>query len=642
MKVKHVLIFIMLLTVVKSNPAQNACGYRFLPDNCDSSKIHKEANIWYFGKNAGLSFNTNPPSILTPPGINQLEGCSSIADTSGNLLFATNGVVTTNLINSDFNQLPNSNGLFAHSSASQNSIIVPQPGKDGIYYVFTIDLNIPFGHGLNFSIVNLFNRDSVTLKNKHLLPAVCEKITAVSHNNGRDVWIIVHKWDSQSFVAYLLTEDGLNQPVVSNVGTFHAKDAFNNNAIGCMKASPNGCKLALAVYGLGIVEILDFDHETGKVSNAISSQPVFAGAYGIEFSPDSKKLFLSINDYCLNTQIESKVYQFDVENGNRIFDHAIVVASDALIDYLSLQLAVDGKIYVASSIRDSLPFDGYSYIGVINNPARWKACNFNTVNHQSNDGIFLNGGKCRIGLPNFIQSYFNIPKFIYASNCFEDPTHFKMINLSNVDSVRWDFGDGSYSGDLNPFHRFPAANNYSVKLTDYYDGIGYTDSLEVVINPLPDAGINHGQDTLYLISEKPEILDAGAGFKSYSWSTGENSQKIETAEEGYYWVDVSNSGCCMKRDSILVMKVPIFIPNAFLPESSGADNTFNLIDTQHLVKDFELRIYDRWGGYITSIKEKETGWNGNGYETGVYYYSALLRLTNGREFIKTGNVTLIR
>ena len=42
-----------------------------------NSYSQKEANIWYFGENAGLDFNTNPPSAITDGKINTLEGCSS-------------------------------------------------------------------------------------------------------------------------------------------------------------------------------------------------------------------------------------------------------------------------------------------------------------------------------------------------------------------------------------------------------------------------------------------------------------------------------------------------------------------------------------------------------------------------------------
>ena len=50
---------------------------------------------WHFGSYAGLNFNSSPPSLLT----NTLiigEGCASISDANGNVLFYTDGVTVIN------------------------------------------------------------------------------------------------------------------------------------------------------------------------------------------------------------------------------------------------------------------------------------------------------------------------------------------------------------------------------------------------------------------------------------------------------------------------------------------------------------------------------------------------------------------
>ena len=45
----------------------------------------KEANIWYFGENAGLDFNTSPPQALADGQLSTREGCSSFSDANGEL-----------------------------------------------------------------------------------------------------------------------------------------------------------------------------------------------------------------------------------------------------------------------------------------------------------------------------------------------------------------------------------------------------------------------------------------------------------------------------------------------------------------------------------------------------------------------------
>ena len=56
----------------------------------------KQANIWYFGKNAGLDFNSGTAIPLTDGAMNTWEGCASIADPNGNLLFYTDGITVWN------------------------------------------------------------------------------------------------------------------------------------------------------------------------------------------------------------------------------------------------------------------------------------------------------------------------------------------------------------------------------------------------------------------------------------------------------------------------------------------------------------------------------------------------------------------
>ncbi len=54
------------------------------------SQINRN-KIWYFGEYAGLDFNFNPPVPLNNSAMNQDEGCASISDLYGAILFYTDG-----------------------------------------------------------------------------------------------------------------------------------------------------------------------------------------------------------------------------------------------------------------------------------------------------------------------------------------------------------------------------------------------------------------------------------------------------------------------------------------------------------------------------------------------------------------------
>ena len=56
----------------------------------------QQANNWYFGNKAGLSFSSNPPLALANGALNTPEGCASISNDTGRLQFYTDGVSVWN------------------------------------------------------------------------------------------------------------------------------------------------------------------------------------------------------------------------------------------------------------------------------------------------------------------------------------------------------------------------------------------------------------------------------------------------------------------------------------------------------------------------------------------------------------------
>ena len=55
-----------------------------------------ETNIWYFGNKAGLDFNSGSPVALLDSQMNTREGCATISNSAGQLLFYTDGITVWN------------------------------------------------------------------------------------------------------------------------------------------------------------------------------------------------------------------------------------------------------------------------------------------------------------------------------------------------------------------------------------------------------------------------------------------------------------------------------------------------------------------------------------------------------------------
>ena len=227
----------------------------------------QEASVWYFGSNAGIKFDaTGNVTTLTDGQLDSLEGCASISDSNGNLLFYTEGIT---LWNKNHQVMPNGSGLMGNWSTSQSATIVPLPGSSTLYYVFTLDAEA-HPNGFRYSIVDMSLNgglgDVTSSKNVLIYTPSNEKLSVVKHSNDTDYWIVTHGFNNNTFYSYLLTATGLSvAPVTSNVGTII--NGSVENTWGCMKISPDGSKLAIA-NGLLNFELMDFNNSTGSVSNA--------------------------------------------------------------------------------------------------------------------------------------------------------------------------------------------------------------------------------------------------------------------------------------------------------------------------------------------------------------------------------------
>ena len=398
----------------------------------------KEGNIWYFGNFAGIDFNSGAPVALTNGVLSTTEGCSAISDNMGNLLFYTDGTLVWNR---NHIRMPNGFGLMGNSSSTQSALIVSKPGSNNIYYIFTTSA-MSSNDGLRYSIVDMTLQgglgDVTINKNVLLKTPVTEKLSAVKHANGCDIWIIAHEWDSDGFLAYLVDSSGVStNPVISNTGTIHNGSGLNK--LGQLKVTPDGSKLAVAIMALHLLELFDFDNATGIVSNPMSFPPIFpvqpgggfqrGMTYGVEFSPDNTKLYVSL-------ELGREIYQYDLKAGSSadIINSVKLIGSTSAIEFGCLQLGPDGKIYAARASAQEL--------GVINNPnASGIACNY------VDRAVFLGGRTSMFGLPTFMQSHF-YTQFTYENPCAGDSTLFSIADIANVDSVQWVFGDTS-SGTFN-------------------------------------------------------------------------------------------------------------------------------------------------------------------------------------------------
>lgn len=433
----------------------------------------KEANTWYFGHQAGIDFNSGSPVALldAPFAPTSFRGSgASISTSTGELLFFTDGFT---VFNKNRELLLNGEDIGGGVDSTQPAIIVPKPGDANIYYIFTTYYN-PISDGLRYTEVDMRldgGLGGVTSnKGVLLVPNMNNKLTAVKSTSFNGYWILAHKWNSNKFVVYKVTSAGIDfTPDEYAVGPIINGNV--ENAEGQLKLAANGLKLAMASEGdMNEVQLLDFNPSTGEMSNPVTivDEDADTSIYGVEFSPNGKLLYVSGS--------ENGVYQYNLEAGSvsdimnsrlklSVFNH----------HYASLQLAPDGKIYVAK--------DGYEHIDYVTNPdVLGVGCNY----RYHLGGFYLEGRRSTKGFPQFIQSYFYVG-FTAEDVCFGDATQFTANISEAYDSINWDFGDGNIATVENPTHTFLSPGVYTVTLTVTSGAETSVETNEVIIYAIPTA-----------------------------------------------------------------------------------------------------------------------------------------------------------
>ncbi|HEY9487596.1 MAG TPA: PKD domain-containing protein, partial [Chryseosolibacter sp.] len=256
--------------------------------------LDQRANIWYFGQNAGIDFNPlpeNPAVAITGP-LQTPAGTSVISDRNGQVIFSTDGHSIYNKLNEDITP---PGGIGGDNTSTQSALIIPVPGDETLYYIFTT--KEIYGTGtfeLRYSLYDLKLNNGVgglAEYNQLLFGPSTERIT------GDDNWLIAHEYGNNSFRAYRITADGIGNPVVSSIGSDHLVTSEENGQ-GYMKLGAlNRLVVALSTPGTSnVVEIFDFIDSTGVVTNFRTAdlESTTGQVYGVEVSPGGNKLFATL------------------------------------------------------------------------------------------------------------------------------------------------------------------------------------------------------------------------------------------------------------------------------------------------------------------------------------------------------------
>lgn len=289
--------------------------------------------------------------------------------------------------------------------------------------------------------------------------------------------------------------------------------------------------------------------------------------------------------------------------------------------------------------------------------------------------IFVNAGKYQLNLlaltdkgcrDSIIKNFtiFPSPELDFEVNdvCGTDSARF--FNPSKVSTGRiidwlWDLGDGDSSTEKQPTHYYNTFGFYPVQLIGITN-LGCPDTLFkdsiVKVKPAPSSFFNtelvsqRSNETVYNFYE----LSSGADNFFWNFDRGETSREknptFNFRDTGTYRIilTVSNNDDCFAHYDTVITIVPdieVFIPNAFSPNKDILNSVFR-IEGSYFYREFEMRIFDRWGQQLFYTKDPEKGWDGRFNDKimpeGVYIYHIRMIGTDTKVRNYKGNLHLFR
>jgi gliding motility-associated-like protein len=624
-----------------------------------ASISQKQNNQWRFGRAGGINFNVNPPTFVAGSSIQASEGSASVADrNTGSLLFYTDGVTVWN---AQDQIMPNGNGLLGGNtillSSTTAAVIIPKPASNVEYYVVTIDEQAS-SNGVRYSLVDMRLDNGLGdivpgQKNIPIFSTGSEKLEVVPTADGAGYWLLTHDNPGNSFFAFKITSSGIQtNPVVSTVG------GVQGNGSGHMKVNRQFTKLAMGNFFDRTIELFDFNQTTGVVSNPIIwntsvSQP---NIYGIEFSPNGKKIYVS------NLEL---IIQYDITQNNAadILNSRYAIVGSVFFQPASLQLGPDQKIYVNAGSID-----------VISCPDLDRdACGFqrNAIANQSGGGGY--------GLPKWVFYPNDIPdtvsrRILFRDSCFQNSTQFSLNDTIGVLNVSWLFGDpnsgsANTATGLSATHAFSQPGLFSIRavLTTRcgFDTV-FLNGINILNCNIPCTGVIRYSSDTCVQNQVSFRIESDQTPLRVEWNFGDTASGTNNTAVGlmsmhqfsapgkYLIRAIVNFPCgqdtLYKFIHILDCAPPtsdckLYIPNAFSPNGDGLNDRFTALSAC-TPEIYQASIYNQWGNLIFRSSDRANAWDGT-YRgarcaPGVYVYLIQCKLPFQSTQQLRGTVVLLR
>jgi len=160
-------------------------------------------------------------------------------------------------------------------------------------------------------------------------------------------------------------------------------------------------------------------------------------------------------------------------------------------------------------------------------------------------------------------------------------------------------------------------------------------------------------------STELNVTHDAPGSVSFNWNTtSESSMSCTTCQSttvtppyySYFTVNATDDRGCVAKDTVSVFVIAdhkLWVPNAFTPNSDGNNDFFQVFGNYKAMKNFGIKIFDRWGEMVFESESPEFTWDGTFkgalMPPGVYVYVLETGFIDGSDPVHMkGSLTSIR
>lgn len=120
------------------------------------------------------------------------------------------------------------------------------------------------------------------------------------------------------------------------------------------------------------------------------------------------------------------------------------------------------------------------------------------------------------------------PAFTTSAACEGLPVTFTNTSAPQPDSVRWTFGDGSFSNSINPIKTYAVAGNYTIKLLAYFGNCKDSVTRNITVAPAANTAFNTTDTAACKAPHQVRFHNNTTGAVNYIWHFGDGNTSTET------------------------------------------------------------------------------------------------------------------